>query len=120
MKNEKIEFGVKNFNNTQLNHLGKIKVLKANNIKYHEIIGDYTKDNIIHNIKVSPWFRYSRDSITPRNLKTIINYQTKTEIEKNLSDIGLSCKYSTAFYCLFYSSINKLMIRIYKDILGAD
>ena len=120
-----LSFSIKDLNATQCKHMSRIRTLKAKHVLYSDIIGNYFEDNLLSNIVSSTqfYFHYKesfKDGITKsnvRHLKTFVNYKTKEAIQHSLEYNNISKGYDTAFYVMFYNSINKLLTRVTKELL---
>ena len=118
-----LDFSIKDYDSTRAKHESRIRTLGAKGVKYNDIIDTYTQDNIIGGIVGgTQWYLYygkldSKKQCNVKQIKTLVNYQTKTEIERNLKYYDVSKWYSTAFYVSHYKRINALMKRITKELL---
>jgi len=120
-----LDFSIKDFDSTREKHDSRIKTLKSKHVLYSDIIDNYFEDNLLSNIVSSnQWYFHYKDSFkdgitksNTRSLKTFVNYKTREAIQQSLEYNDVSKGYDTGFYCMFYSSINKLLTRITKELL---
>ena len=120
-----LEFSIKNFDSTRAKHATRIKTLKSKHVLYSDIIDNYFEDNLLSNIVSSTQFHYYyRDSFKDgikksnvRSLKTFVNFKARELIQGSLEYNDFSKGYDTGFYVMFYSSINKLLTRVTKELL---
>ena len=125
LNNFNLSFGIKDFDATRAKHATRIKALKSKHVLYNDIIDNYFEDNLLSNIVSSTQFHfYYRDSFKDgikksnvRSLKTFVNFKARELIQGSLEYNDFSKYYDTAIYCMFYSSINKLLTRITKELL---
>lgn len=113
-----IVYKVKDYNRSWANHATRIKKLKHQGVQFRDIIDVYFEDTIISNIVQGPYFRYNGSRLNERSIKPLVNYTTRKLIQDSLAYNGIKRTYDTAFYLLFYSSVNKLMGRVSKILLN--
>lgn len=126
------DFRLKNFTETQSKHLGEIKRLKEaiKKLNSESVYGfevwDNFQENIEYRAKNTPFFNYNlyrKDSwvneLSPkrrlRMVKSYINGQTREQIIDELKQRGWPKSWDTAFYCLFYKRINRVMKDLAKN-----
>ena len=120
-----LDFSIKDFDATRAKHDSRIRTLKTKHILYSDIIDNYFEDNLLSNIvSDTQFYFYYRDLFKDgvkksnvRQLKTFVNYKAREAIQRSLEYNDVSKGYDTAFYVMFYSSINKLLTRITKELL---
>jgi len=126
------DFQLKDFNETQSKHLGQIKRLKEaiKKLNSESIYGFEVWDNFLENVeyraKNTPFFNYNlyeKDSwvnkLSPkrrlRMVKSYINGQTREQIIEELKARNWPESWDTAFYCLYYKKINRIMKDLAKN-----
>lgn len=120
------DFKVKDFEATQSKHLGRIIKLKKY-IKENDptLPFDWMADNVESDIKKSNfyfyniyqkdgWVRNLKPKSRLRMIKTLVNNTTRENISKWLEYEPLPASYDTAFYCLYYKKINRIMSSVAK------
>ena len=121
-----LSFGIKDFDATRARHATRINTLKSKHVLYSDIIDNYFEDNLLSSIVSSTQWNFfyrelfkdnGRTKSNVRTLKTFINWKTREAIQGSLEYNEISKGYDTAFYVIFYSSINKLLTRITKELL---
>jgi len=117
-----VQFGVKDISRTTDTHYKRIQKLKANKVKLSEIFYDGSTDEIYANTIHNKYFRFclkDKPLNKPliKSLKQLINNTTRAFIQKSLEWYDYPTSYDTGFYCLYYTSINRTMKAILKDII---
>lgn len=121
-----LSFGIKDYEATRAKHATRIKTLKSKHVLYSDIIDNYFEDNLLSNIVSSTQWNFfyrelfkdnGRTKSNVRTLKTFVNWKTREAIQGSLEYNEISKGYDTAFYVMFYSSINKLLTRVTKELL---
>lgn len=131
MKNTKLnyEFSIRSIEDTTNKHIEHINKLKKDKQILKKILDQLEENNISEIWQNHAFVGYSyaygivkrlRVNKTQKDLKALknpINYVTRAHIEYLLQYYNIPKSYATAFYCIYYNRINKLMKRNLKEMI---
>jgi hypothetical protein len=116
------EFKLKNYHQTKSKHTPQIRKLKANKVRYSDVMDRYAEDMITSDIYSSTAWQYRYRSKTKpsktlvRSIKVWVNGQTYRTIQKGLEYAGYPKSWTTAFYITYKKRIDAMMKRVAKEL----
>ena len=131
MKTQKLnyDFSIRSIEATKVNHSKRIEKLLKNKDTLKSMIENLENENedwMFSNIDSSRnycyydrlnIFRKEKKQKQLKELKSFFNYNTINHIKYLLKSYNMPESYFTAFYCIYYKRINKLMKQNLKSIV---
>ena len=123
------DFSVRNIEQTTLNHAKRISKLNYNKdilkgmIERMEERNEYEMTIVFsmsypYSRRLMQEFRQNKTQKALKSLKNYANAETIRHIKYLLGLYNLPVSYYTAFYCIYYARINRLMKRNLKAIIN--